>query len=743
MLEIQLFGPPHLISRDKRVLLSSKKVMGLLAYLAMRVGKPVSRSHLAGLLWSEVPEDQARNNLRQALSQLRKAFRDAGVDPIEASSQDITLSKGNIVVPAADISRDPDAVELVEVATGPGFLEGLSTRASEFDNWIVTERQSLEARMARALTQRSERLRQEGRNADAIEALSACLRLDPLNEKSHRALMELLAANARHEAALEQFDTCRLLLHEALGVEPSPETRELATSIRNARSKGAKAVEKHAKPTLSWLADEGPRTETHASISEALDAGLDRLAGDPGGRYHVGLGPADREALSEMPEQGVFVDAADASAFGQDSPFHLEDVAQAPHLRRVSPVARSRMMVSPTTDVPKLRIQDVLSVVVLPFREISQSAEDVSLGLLLAEEVSARLARFWQLTVASPSAAITCNKLGLTHDEIHERLGVNFAVEGNVFRLGNELKLSITITNLEAGELIASERFSGGLDELFEHQSDLVDMIATCVSRRTEVFAEKEAQRALTNDVGALDWFLRGLIKYRRAGINLSFAREAVAGFDNALSLDPDFVRSSALRACAIAWYDWDYVDSGKAMDDMRHALAVTDDDPEVHRIAGSLSMMSGDFDAGLAHAERAVQMNPSDAYLLGQSAIYWSWYGEPDKALPTMERAMMLDPFLPSWAVEDHGVILYSKGDFEDAIGSLQRLPVRQPRGLAFKAASQIAIGDRDGANRTVSELKRQSPDYSANQLELVTYYRDPEQTKALFGRLEQAGLT
>lgn len=738
---IELFGPPHLISDGNRVLLSSKKVMALLAFLAMRAGQPVSRSHVAGLLWTDVPEEQARNNLRQALSQLRKTFREAGADPIDASTQDIVLRSEDVEIPAVLVSNNLGAEALVKAANGPGFLEGLSTRAAEFDTWILTERQSLEARICRALDDCVASLVAKGQFALAAEALSACLRLDPLNEGTHRKLMKILAKQEKPDAALAQFEACREMLKQSLGVEPSVETRNLAQAIRKERQNG-KAQADHEAPSLTQVGAQNMKPELFSSLDAALSAGLDRFADNMNGKWLVTLGEPEPAQLASLPGAGVFLDAAHAEAFGQETAFSLEKFPAEPGLRRVSPVERNRMMVSATTEIPLKRIQEVLSIVVLPFRDMSKKAQELSLGLLLAEEVSACLARFWQLTVASPSAAMTCQRLGLSHDEIHERLGVNFAAEGSVFRLNDELKLSLKITNLKTGEIIASEQFAGSFDEIFEYQSDLVDKIATCISRKTETFVEKEARQSLTNDVGAFDWYLRGLSNYRKAGVDLSFARQAVSGFNNALLLDPEFVRSTALRACAISWYDGDYIESGQAMADMRNALTVTEEDPEVHRITGSLSMMSGDFEAGLAHAERAIQMNPSDAYLLGQSAIYWSWYGDPDKAIPIMERAMTLDPFLPVWAVEDHGVILYSKGDYEEAIASLERLPLRQPRGLAFKAASQLATDDIDGARKTVAEIKRYTPDYSADQLKLVTFYRDPAQTTALFDRLAQAGL-
>src|SRR5689334_24938166 len=78
LLRLQLFGSPAIVVGERRLAHPSKKVMALLAYLASRADEPVSRSHLAALLWADSAEEQSRANLRQALSQLKKLFQLAG-----------------------------------------------------------------------------------------------------------------------------------------------------------------------------------------------------------------------------------------------------------------------------------------------------------------------------------------------------------------------------------------------------------------------------------------------------------------------------------------------------------------------------------------------------------------------------------------------------------------------------------------------------------------------------------------
>lgn len=78
-MKIDPFGPPCLCLDGRELQHSSRKAMALLAYVAMRVGEPVTRQHLADLLWAENTSDQARTNLRQCLTQVRSLLGEAGI----------------------------------------------------------------------------------------------------------------------------------------------------------------------------------------------------------------------------------------------------------------------------------------------------------------------------------------------------------------------------------------------------------------------------------------------------------------------------------------------------------------------------------------------------------------------------------------------------------------------------------------------------------------------------------------
>jgi 8-oxo-dGTP pyrophosphatase MutT (NUDIX family) len=59
------------------------------------------------------------------------------------------------------------------------------------------------------------------------------LELEPWDEAAHRRVMRLLALSRQRGAALVHYETCRRLLAEELGVEPTRETTALYESIRH------------------------------------------------------------------------------------------------------------------------------------------------------------------------------------------------------------------------------------------------------------------------------------------------------------------------------------------------------------------------------------------------------------------------------------------------------------------------------------------------------------------------------
>ncbi|GMQ77226.1 MAG: hypothetical protein BMS9Abin01_2549 [Gammaproteobacteria bacterium] len=193
----------------------------------MRPDEPISRDHLAGLLWGESSNEQARANLRQALTQLRRVFRGSGLDPIKTAGDTVNLSSEGLSIDALRLARADALPDSGCLRCDNDFLEGFSVSEPEFERWLTVQRESLRRRVRQLHEAAAEDAFQGRRMDEAIDHLTIALSLDPLQEHVHRRLIELFAAQGRADAAVAQFERCRAVLGQELGIQPDNQTTAL------------------------------------------------------------------------------------------------------------------------------------------------------------------------------------------------------------------------------------------------------------------------------------------------------------------------------------------------------------------------------------------------------------------------------------------------------------------------------------------------------------------------------------
>jgi DNA-binding SARP family transcriptional activator/TolB-like protein/Flp pilus assembly protein TadD len=209
--------------------LTTRKDRLLLAYLALNSGIALPRDRLAGLLWGDRGETQARDSLRQSLAAIRQAFRSAGPDPLITSRGSVTFDGTDIQTDATEFARlaqDADARDAAATLYRGELLEGLDGLTPEFDAWLVPERARLSSLAMRLL----EKL--PARPGHAGETLAQrLLARDPLCEPAYRMLMRMHAAAGERAAALKLYAACRNALKRDLGVAPDLATETLYRDI--------------------------------------------------------------------------------------------------------------------------------------------------------------------------------------------------------------------------------------------------------------------------------------------------------------------------------------------------------------------------------------------------------------------------------------------------------------------------------------------------------------------------------
>lgn len=246
-LYIRLLGVPEITLNEAPVTgFISNKVLALLSYLVI-TGRSHRRESLAGLLWSDATEELARKSLSMALSNLNRLLGDyLWIDrqtvafnrkspywlDVATFCQYIHVAiqqrEQGAPLTSAHITALQEAVNLYR----GHFLEGFYLRgAREFEEWMLSQQEWLRQLNLQALHVLTEQYLACGHYLNGIETANRLLALEPWQEETHRQLMLLLALSGRRNAALAQYETCRRLLAQELGVTPEEETMRLYHAI--------------------------------------------------------------------------------------------------------------------------------------------------------------------------------------------------------------------------------------------------------------------------------------------------------------------------------------------------------------------------------------------------------------------------------------------------------------------------------------------------------------------------------
>ncbi len=269
LLELTLFGPFRAALGEADLpAFRTDKVRALLAYLAVEADAPHRRESLAALLWPEMPDADALNNLRKTLHRLREPLGAMAGSLLTADRPTVLLHSAAVHSDAGEFRRllaesaahphpalhecDDCIVRLAratELYAGE-FLAGLSLPdAPAFEEWLVVQRESLRLQTLTALGELADVHAQRGEHDSAVAFATRQLALEPWHEAAHRQLMRALAARGQRAEALAQLEACRRVLAEALGVEPSAETLALAEQIRAGPPSSARLHGFPAPPT--------------------------------------------------------------------------------------------------------------------------------------------------------------------------------------------------------------------------------------------------------------------------------------------------------------------------------------------------------------------------------------------------------------------------------------------------------------------------------------------------------------
>src|SRR5207248_10222977 len=193
----------------------------------------------------------------------------------------------------------------------------------------------------------------------------------------------------------------------------------------------------------------------------------------------------------------------------------------------VTPVAAAPTAISQPLVAPRL------SIVVLPFANLSNDPDQQYFADGITEDLTTDLSRIPSSFVISRSTAFTYRNKPVDAKQIGSELGVRYVLEGSVRRSGNQVRINTQLIDAATGAHLWAERFDRDTGDLFALQNEITSRIAVALG--TELVSAEAARS--TENPDALDYILRG------RAVNKPQSRDTYAEiiglYERALALDP------------------------------------------------------------------------------------------------------------------------------------------------------------------------------------------------------------
>jgi adenylate cyclase len=353
-----------------------------------------------------------------------------------------------------------------------------------------------------------------------------------------------------------------------------------------------------------------------------------------------------------------------------------------------------------------------LSIVVLPFANLSGDPAQDYLVDALTDELTTSLARMRGTFIIAHNTAMTFKGKPVDAKAIGKDLGVRYVLEGSVQPSGDRTRVNAQLIDADSGARVWAEQFDTPRADLLQMQDEIVTLLAHAMDIQLPEAEAARLKRAPTQNPDAEDLALQCDGAVQKGGY---LGKEADVGYslcERALAADSNNVRALSflsvkfLMPLVVGLSVDPKADLKRADELVSAALALDPNDASAHVRKATILMVKGRFDQSIAESERALGLDPAIVLAYGILGDDYTYLGQFEKSLEYLDKAIRLSPHDPSLVFwyQLKASNYFALKQYEQAVDSARRAIAINPNATPWphvRLIAALAMGGHEAEAR------------------------------------------
>jgi TolB-like protein/Flp pilus assembly protein TadD len=414
-----------------------------------------------------------------------------------------------------------------------------------------------------------------------------------------------------------------------------------------------------------------------------------------------------------------------------------------------APPAKTATATATKADSPP--VAERPSIAVLPFTNMSADPEQDYFADGMVEDIITALSRFKELVVIARNSSFVYKGRAVDIAEVARELRVRYVLEGSVRKAGNRVRITGQLIDAATRAHLWADRFDGALEDVFDLQDRITESVVGALEPTLRQAEIERIRRKPTASMDAYDYLLRAL-PHAMAN-TVTEAPEAVRLLQEALRLDPNYAQAHGQMAVAYGQIFRSALGEARettgalGLSHARRAIALGPDDSAALAPAGYMLLIIGHDVAGARAAlDKAVALNPNSAAALMFRSNALAMSGEAQAAIADAERALRLSPLDPTSYLPQMGMVIarLTLGENDDAASWARKaieINPRYPISHLLLMVAECRRGNRAAAEVQLQQLTAIIPNFGPETLARLFENFPPELRDASLATLRSEG--